>query len=485
MTIAQPRTMGLTVIPGKKTSLPHALTMGTLHDPAFGSWNMVTEDPKEKPIEEEPLEESKEEAYYVVSKFLFYLSLVDTPGYYRRFIVNLSKITKPLASPTQKNQKYEWGMEQEEAFQTLKDNLCNTPILSLPDGPEDFVVYCDASNQGLGEASKVENATAEMLRGLDQLMERKEDGCMYFIWVSLIGDVRTLIMDEAHPGADKTYYDLRDMYGGHLDIPEWKYDRITMDFITRFSRSSSGYDTNWVIVDRLTKLAYFMVIREDYSMEKLARLYIDEIVAQHGVPVLIISNRYGRSPVLWAKIRESRLIGPELVQETTCKGAYRLRLPEELSSVHDIFHVSNLKKCLTDANFHVPLDEIKIDKTFHFVEKPVETMDREVKSLKRSKISIVKVRWNSKCGLNFTWERKDHMKANLLQRTIRTLHYEFAMTDLDRAHMDNCNLSRTPVDTESKLGSDGDPVSDPTLYRSLGDMVVVGQVRVLHAPSRY
>ncbi|GKD56483.1 putative reverse transcriptase domain-containing protein [Tanacetum coccineum] len=71
-------------------------------------------------------------------------------SYYLRFIANFSKIAKPLASPTQKNQKYEWVREQEEAFQTLKDNLCNTPILTLPDGPEDFVVYCDASNQGLG-----------------------------------------------------------------------------------------------------------------------------------------------------------------------------------------------------------------------------------------------------------------------------------------------------------------------------------------------
>ncbi|GKF08929.1 putative reverse transcriptase domain-containing protein, partial [Tanacetum coccineum] len=70
--------------------------------------------------------------------------------YYRRFIANFSKIAKPLTSLTQKNKKYEWGAEQEEAFQTLKDNLCNAPILSLLDGIEDFVVYCDASNQGLG-----------------------------------------------------------------------------------------------------------------------------------------------------------------------------------------------------------------------------------------------------------------------------------------------------------------------------------------------
>ncbi|GJX20587.1 putative reverse transcriptase domain-containing protein [Tanacetum coccineum] len=75
-------------------------------------------------------------------------SFLGLAGYYRRFIMNFSKISKPLTLLTQKNQKYEWGVEQEEAFQTLKDNLCNAPILTLPDGPNDFVVYCDASNQG-------------------------------------------------------------------------------------------------------------------------------------------------------------------------------------------------------------------------------------------------------------------------------------------------------------------------------------------------
>ncbi|GKC17008.1 putative nucleotidyltransferase, ribonuclease H [Tanacetum coccineum] len=81
------------------------------------------------------------------SKIRSFLGLV---GYYRRFITNFSKIAKPLTSLTQKNKKYEWGVEQEEAFQTLKDNLCNVPILSFLDGIKDFVVYCDASNQGLG-----------------------------------------------------------------------------------------------------------------------------------------------------------------------------------------------------------------------------------------------------------------------------------------------------------------------------------------------
>nr|GFC38751.1 putative reverse transcriptase domain-containing protein [Tanacetum cinerariifolium] len=106
-----------------------------------------------------------------------------------------------------------------------------------------------------------------------------------------------------------------------------------------------------------------------------------------------------------------RYVGPFEILERVGPIAYRLRLPNELSEVHDTFNVSNLKNCLADANLHVPLDEIKVDKTLHFVEKPVEIMVREVKNLKHSKIPIVKVRWSSKRGPEFTWEREDHMKA--------------------------------------------------------------------------
>ncbi|GJW15213.1 putative reverse transcriptase domain-containing protein [Tanacetum coccineum] len=564
----------------------------------------------------------KEMLYAKFLKYEFWLQEVHFLGH----VVNHNGIHVDPSKIEAKNKKYEWGAEQEEAFQTLKDYLCNAPILSILDGIKDFVVYCDAPNQGLGcvlmqrgkkelnmrqrrwielfndykceiryhpgkanvvadalsrkervkpkhvramamtiksgvksmilvaqsEAFKEENAPAERLHRLDQQMERKEYESLYFmdrIWVSLVGGVRTIIMDEAHktrysvhPGADKMYHDLWDMYWWpgmkrdittyvskcltclkvkaehqrpsgllqQLEIPGWKWDNITMYFITKLPRSKSGHDTIWVVVDRLTKSTHFLAIHEDYSMEKLARLYIDKIVARHGVPASIILDRDGRftsrfwqtlqkalwtrldmsmvyhpqtvgqsertiqtledmlracvidfggswdihlslaefsynnsyhmsircapfealygrkcrSPVLWAEIRESRLIRPELVQETTDKVvlikeklevgghvAYRLRLLEELSSVHDTFHVSNLKKCLADTNLHVPLDEIKIDKTLCFVEEPIEITDHEVKSLKCSKIPIVKVRWNSKRGPEFTWEREDHMKA--------------------------------------------------------------------------
>ncbi|GJT03106.1 hypothetical protein Tco_0824275 [Tanacetum coccineum] len=110
-----------------------------------------------------------------------------------------------------------------------------------------------------------------------------------------------------------------------------------------------------------------------------------------------------------------RYVGPFEILERIGPVAYRLRLPEELSGVHDTFHVSNLKKCLADASLHVPLNEIKVDKTLRFIEEPVEILDREIKSLKRSKISLVKVRWDSKRGPEFTWEREDYMKSKYPQ----------------------------------------------------------------------
>nr|GEZ11868.1 putative reverse transcriptase domain-containing protein [Tanacetum cinerariifolium] len=97
-----------------------------------------------------------------------------------------------------------------------------------------------------------------------------------------------------------------------------------------------------------------------------------------------------------------RYVGPFEIFERIGLVAYRLRLSEELNSVHETFHVSNMKKCLADANLHVPLDEIKVDKTLCFVEEPILIMDLEIKKLKRWKIALVKVRWNSKCGPMFT-----------------------------------------------------------------------------------
>ncbi|GKA11895.1 putative reverse transcriptase domain-containing protein [Tanacetum coccineum] len=385
-------------------------------------------------------------------------------GYYRRFIEGLSKIDKPMTELTQKNQKFDWGEEQEEAFQLLKQKLCVAPILALPEGSESFVVYCDASIKGLGvvlmqrmkviayaswqlkiheknytthdlelgavvfalkiwrnylygtkcvvftdhkslqhildqkdlnmrqrrwiellsdydceiryhpgkanvvadalsrkerieplrvralvmtigldlpsrileaqkEAVKVENIEAEDIEGMLKKLEARADGTLCLdnrSWLPCYGDMRSLIMHESHkskysihPGADKMYHDLKMLYwwpnmkadiatyvskcltcakvkaehqrpSGLLvqpDIPEWKWEKITMDFITKLPKTAAGYDSIWVIVDRLTKSAHFLPIKETDLTEKLTRLYMREIVARHGIPVSIISDR--------------------------------------------------------------------------------------------------------------------------------------------------------------------------------------------------
>ncbi|GJR74712.1 putative reverse transcriptase domain-containing protein [Tanacetum coccineum] len=188
-----------------------------------------------------------------------------------------------------------------------------------------------------------------------------EGGGIYFfdrIWIPSVGGVRKLIMDEAHtsrylihPGADKMYHDLRDLYWW----PGMKRD------IARLPRSSGVYDAIWVIVDRLTKSAHFLPICEDYKTEKLARIYINEIVARHGVPVLEIEGLLKVSPwkgvVRFGKKGKlaPRYVGPFEIVECVGPVAYRLKLPQELSCVHDTFHVSNLKKCLAEPDVQEPI----------------------------------------------------------------------------------------------------------------------------------
>nr|GFA24649.1 putative reverse transcriptase domain-containing protein [Tanacetum cinerariifolium] len=173
-----------------------------------------------------------------------------------------------------------------------------------------------------------------------------------------------------------------------------------------------------------------------------------------AAPFEVLYGRKCRSPICWAEVGDRQLTGPEIIHETTekivqiksriqaardhqksyadvrrkplefqvedkvmlkvshWKGtiAYRLELPEQLSRVHSTFHVSKLKKCMADEPLSIPLDEVQVDDKLNFIEKPVEIMDREVKRMKQSSILIVKVRWNSKRGPEFTWEREDQME---------------------------------------------------------------------------
>ncbi|GJY29945.1 putative reverse transcriptase domain-containing protein [Tanacetum coccineum] len=228
----------------------------------------------------------------------------------------------------------------------------NAPILALPEGNEDFIAYCDASIKGLAlileaqiEARKPENLKSEDVGGMlienskdpekprKEKLEPRADGTLCLnnrSWLPCYGDLRTLIMHESHkskysvhPGSDKMYQDMKQLYwwpnmkadiatyvskcltclrvkaehqkpSGLLvqpAIPQWKWENITMDFVTKLPRTQSGNDTIWVIVDRLTKSAHFLPMRETDPMDKLAKLYLKEVVTRHGIPVSIICDR--------------------------------------------------------------------------------------------------------------------------------------------------------------------------------------------------
>ncbi|GJW42318.1 putative reverse transcriptase domain-containing protein [Tanacetum coccineum] len=192
------------------------------------------------------------------------------------------------------------------------------------------------------EAQKPENLINEDIGSIirrdipKERLEPHTDGtlCLHGrSWLPCYGDLRSMIMHESHkskysihPGSEKMYQDMKKLYwwpnmkadiatyvskcltcarvkaehqrpSGLLvqpAIPEWKWDNITMDFITKLPRSSQGFDTIWVIVDRLTKYAHFLPIRENDPLDKLARLYLNKRVQEHGIPALIICDRDGR-----------------------------------------------------------------------------------------------------------------------------------------------------------------------------------------------
>ncbi|GJT52254.1 putative reverse transcriptase domain-containing protein [Tanacetum coccineum] len=297
-------------------------------------------------------------------------------------------------------------------------------------------------------AASTKATTAQRLRLLKEFL---------LSWLPFYGDLRALIMHESykskysvHSGSDKMYQDMKKLYWWpNMKADITTYDNITMDFVTKLPRTSSGYDTIWVTVDHLTKSGHFLSMRENDSMDKLARLYMKEVVTRHRILVSIIYDRDGRftlnfwrafQKVLGTHLDMSTAYHPKtngqsertiqtlehmlracvidfgngwkrhlLLIEFLYNNSYHASIkagPFE-ALVHSMFHVSNLKKCLSDEPLAIPLDEINIDDKLHFVEELVEIMDREVKWLKQSCILIIKVRWNSMRGLEFTWERKD------------------------------------------------------------------------------
>ncbi|GJR52626.1 putative reverse transcriptase domain-containing protein [Tanacetum coccineum] len=380
------------------------------------------------------------------------------------------------------------------------------------------------------EARKEENIGTENFGGMIKKLEPRADGTLCLngrSWIPYRGDLRELIMNESHkskysihPGSDKMYQDLKKLYwwpnmkaeiatyvckcltcakvkaesqkpSGLLVqpvIPVWKWENITMDFVTKLPKMMSGQDTIWLTIQTdgqsertiqtLKDMLHVCVIDFGKGWDRYLPLveFSYNNIYHTSIKAAPFEALYGqkcRSPMCWAEVGDAQLTGLEIVHETTekiiqikkriqaardrqkrkplefevgdkvvlkvspWKGvirfgkrgklnpryigpfkilakvgtlAYRLELPEQLSRVYSTFHVSNLKKCFVDEPLAIPLDEIQIDDKLNFIEEPVEIMDREVKWLNQSCIPVVKIRWNSRRGPEFTWEREDQMK---------------------------------------------------------------------------
>ncbi|KAL0549512.1 hypothetical protein IC582_013996 [Cucumis melo] len=309
-----------------------------------------------------------------------------------------------------------------------------------------------------------------------------------------------------------------------LSVPKWKWENVSMDFITGLPRTLRGFTVIWVVVDRLTKSAHFIQGKSTYTASKWAQLYMSEIVRLHGVPVSIVSNRDARftskflkglqaamgtrldfsttfhpqtdcqterlnqvledmlrayalgfpgswdshlhlmefaynnsfqatidmapfealyskrcrSPLCWGEDLEfdvgdkvflkvapmkgvlrfersgklsPRFVRPFEILERIGPVAYRLALPPSLSAVHDVFHVSMLRKYMPDSSYVVDYEPLEIDENLRYTERSVEVLAREVKMLRNREIPLVKVLWRNHRVKEATWEREDNMRA--------------------------------------------------------------------------
>nr|GEV26446.1 reverse transcriptase domain-containing protein [Tanacetum cinerariifolium] len=317
-------------------------------------------------------------------------------GYYRRFIEGFSKIAKSMTKLTQKGFKFDWGEKKENAFQLIKQNLYRALILALPEGSKDFVVYYDASHKGLELLSDYDcnicyhPGKANVVA--DALSRKERDKPLR---------VRALVMTIS------------------LNLPKQilkaqtkarKSENLKKEDVGESVRYKPGYE--YCIPSRNRR-----VERENHSNSRRhATCAIDfgKGWVKHLPLVEFSYNNSYHASIKVASYERGKLnprcIGPFKVLAKVGDIAYRLELPQELSRVHHTFHVSNLKKCYVDEPLAMPLEEVHINDTLEFVEEPVEIMDREIKRLKRSRIPLVKVRWNSRRGPEFTWEREDSFK---------------------------------------------------------------------------
>ncbi|KAK6128180.1 hypothetical protein DH2020_038082 [Rehmannia glutinosa] len=219
-----------------------------------------------------------------------------------------------------------------------------------------------------------------------------------------------------------------------IQIPEWKWEDIAMDFIVGLPRTTNGYDAIWVIIDRLTKSAYFLAIKMTYSMEQLARLYVKEIVRLHGVrswckylclaefaynnsyqatlkmaPYEALYGRKCRSPI-WIETAQSRQKNYADVRRRPLEFKVGDSVFIKVAPMKGVMRFAMLKKYVPDPSHVIQPHTIQIREDLSYEEKPVEIVDREVKKLRNKDIPLVKVIWRNQRVEEATWEREDDMR---------------------------------------------------------------------------
>ncbi|GJW18672.1 putative reverse transcriptase domain-containing protein [Tanacetum coccineum] len=244
-------------------------------------------------------------------------------------------------------------------------------------------------------------------------------------------------------------------------IPQWKWDNITIDFVMKHPKSSQGYDTIWVIVDRLTKSAIFVPMRETDPMEKLARMYLKEVVTRHGIPVSIICDHdYRFESNFWRSLQKA--LGTNLDMSIAYHPQTNVQSERTIQTLKDMLHA-----CMIDFGKAIPLGGLHIDDKRHFVKELVEIIDREVKQLWQSRVPIVKVRWNSRRGPEFTWEREDQFRKKYPHLFTETApSSNIVMSDSEDSTVTYTTVS-SPFGGLSDIGSPGvdrPPVMPKDMY---------------------
>ncbi|GJS95989.1 putative reverse transcriptase domain-containing protein [Tanacetum coccineum] len=361
--------------------------------------------------------------------------------YYQRFIKGFSNIAKSMTKLTQKGVKFDWGDKEKATFQLLKQKLCSASILALPEGAKNFIVYCDALHKGLGVVlMQREKVIAYASRQL-KIHEKN-----YTIHDLELGGVVFALKFWRHYFYETNDYDCEIRYHpGTANVVADAFNRkerikplraralvmiigLNLPVQNLNAQTKAKKPENFKtedVGDRLTKFAYFFPMKETDSMERLMRLYMKEVVSRHGVPtdgqsertiqtledmlhacVIDFGNGWDRHlPLIKSRIQAARdrqksyadvrskplefqVDDKVMLKVLPWKGVIRFGKQRKLNP--STFHVSNLKKCLSDESLMIPLDEIHTNDKLHFVEEPVDIMDCEVKRLKQNRIPIIK-----------------------------------------------------------------------------------------------